>query len=118
MKKRFLWSAWLISFAFSQMETNSYEVRKIRLENLNNNYKGKSIRFTDEKSRVVEGVLMEVTDSDFVISIDRKVAFYSHKSINTVYLPPVSEDLYMVFGVSIFGGLAGYLATIIAHPTK
>ena len=33
-----------------------------------------------------------------------------------VYLPPVSEDLYMVFGISVLGGLAGYVATIIAHP--
>ena len=59
----------MFSFAFGQIETNSYEVRKIRLENFKDNYKGKSIRFTDENSRVVEGVLMEVTDSDFVISI-------------------------------------------------
>ena len=106
----------MFSFAFSQIETNSYEVRKIRLENFKENYKGKSIRFMDENSRVVEGVLMEVTDSDFVISINGKAAFYSHKNINIVYLPPVSEDLYMVFGISILGGLAGYVATIVAHP--
>ena len=116
MKKKLLWTAWMFSFAFGQIETNSYEVRKIRLENFKDNYKGKSIRFTDENSRVVEGVLMEVTDSDFVISIKGKAAFYNHKNINMVYLPPVSEDLYMVFGMSILGGLAGYLATIIAHP--
>ena len=38
------------------------------------------------------------------------------KNINLVYLLPVSEDLYMVLGMSILGGLAGYAATIIAHP--
>ena len=32
------------------------------------------------------------------------------------YLPPVSEDLYMVLGISVLGGLTGYVATIIAHP--
>ena len=115
-KKKIVWAAWMFSFVFSQVETNSYEVRKIRLENFKENYKGKSVRFTDQDSRFVQGVLMEVTDSDFVISIEGKVKFYNHKNINLVYIPPVSEDLYMVFGISILGGLAGYLATIIAHP--
>ena len=59
---------------------------------------------------------MEVTDSDFIIIIEGKPTPYNHKNINMVYLPPVSEDLYMVFGISILGGLAGYVATIIAHP--
>lgn len=116
IKKKLVWTVWLFSFAFGQIETNSYEVRKIRLENFKENYKGKSVRFTDKNSRVVEGVLMEVTDSDFVISIEGKATLYDHKNINMVYLPPVSEDLYMVFGISILGGLAGYVATIIAHP--
>ena len=116
MKKKLLWTVWFFSFAFGQIKTNSYEVRKIRLENFKDNYKGKSVRFTDKNSRVVEGVLMEVTDSDFIIIIEGKATPYSHKNINMVYLPPVSEDLYMVFGISILGGLAGYVATIIAHP--
>ena len=116
MKKKLLWTVWFFSFAFGQIKTNSYEVRKIRLENFKENYKGKSVRFTDKNSRVVEGVLMEVTDSDFVISIEGRASFYNHKNINVVYLPPVSEDLYMVFGMSILGGLAGYVATIVAHP--
>ena len=67
----------MFSFAFGQIETNSYEVRKIRLENFKNNYKGKSIRFTDENSRVVYGVLVEITESDFVISINNESSFFS-----------------------------------------
>ena len=116
MKKKLLWTVWVFSFSFGQLETNTYEVRKIRLDNFRENYKGENVRFTDKNSRVVEGVLMEVTDSDFVISIEGKVKFYNHKNINLVYIPPVSEDLYMAFGMSILGGLAGYLATIIVHP--
>ena len=116
MKKKLLWTVWVFSFSFGQVETNSYEVRKIRLDNFRENHKGKNVRFTDKNSRVVEGVLMEVTDSDFVISIEGRASFYNHKNINMVYLPPVSEDLYMVFGISILGGLAGYVATIIAPP--
>ena len=71
----------MFSFAFSQVETNSYEVRKIRLENFKENYKGKSIRFTDKTQRFVEGVLMEVTDSDFVISIEGKQHFITIKTL-------------------------------------
>ena len=106
----------MFSFAFCQIETNSHEVRKIRLENFKDNYKGKSIRFTDENSRVVDGVLIEITDSDFVISINNESTFFSHKNINTVYIPPAPEDFYMVLGISVLGGLTGYVATIIAHP--
>ena len=116
MKIKTIWIVWVFSFAFGQIKTNSFEVRKIRLENFKNNYMGKSIRFTDENSRVVDGILIEITDSDFVISINNESAFFSHKNINTVYIPPAPEDFYMVLGISVLGGLTGYLATIIAHP--
>ena len=104
------------SFTYGQKETNSNEVRSIRLENFKNNYKGQTIRFTDQKSRVVEGVLMEITDTDFVMSINNSAAFFSHENVDFVYLPPVSEDFYITASISILGGIAGYVATIIAHP--
>jgi hypothetical protein len=106
----------LFSFAHGQRETNSDEVRNIRLENFKNNYKGQTIRFTDQNSRVVEGVLMEITDTDFVMSINNSAAFYSHENVEVVYLPPMSEDFYITASISILGGIAGYVATIIAHP--
>tara|TARA_Y100000591_G_C21517223_1_gene537584 strand:- start:42 stop:518 length:477 start_codon:yes stop_codon:yes gene_type:complete len=106
----------VFSFAYGQKKTNSGEVRNIRLENFKNNYKGQTIRFTDQNSRVVEGVLMEITESDFVLSINNSAAFYSHKNVDFVYLPPDSEDFYITASISILGGIAGYLATIIAHP--
>ena len=106
----------VFSFTYGQKETNSNEVRNIRLENFKNNYKGQTIRFTDQNSRVVEGILMEITDTDFVISINNSAAFYSHKNIDFVYLPPVSEDFYITASISVLGGIAGYVATIIAHP--
>ena len=113
--KLFLMSL-VFSFTYGQKETNSNEVRNIRLENFKNNYKGQTIRFTDQNSRVVEGVLMEITDTDFVISINNSAAFYSHENVDFVYLPPVSEDFYITASISILGGIAGYVATIIAHP--
>ena len=106
----------LLSFTYGQKETNSSEVRNIRLENFKNNYKGQTIRFTDQNSRVIEGILMEITDTDFVISINNSAAFYSHENVDFVYLPPVSEDFYITASISILGGIAGYVATIIAHP--
>ena len=59
---------------------------------------------------------MEITDTDFVISINNSAAFYSHENVDFVYLPPVSEDFYITAGISILGGIAGYVAMIIAHP--
>ena len=113
--KLFLMSL-VFSFTYGQKETNSNEVRNIRLENFKNNYKGQTIRFTDQNSRIVEGVLMEITDTDFVISINNSAAFYSHENVDFVYLPPVSEDFYITASISILGGIAGYVAMIIAHP--
>jgi len=116
IKTKLFLTGLVFSFVLGQNETNSNEVRNIRLENFKNNYKGKTIRFTDQNSRVVEGVLMEITDTDFVMSIDNSAAFYSHKNIDFVYLPPVSEDFYITASISILGGVAGYVAMIIAHP--
>ena len=116
VKPTILIASLVFSTAFGQIRTNSEEVRKIRLDNFKDNYKGQTIRFTSGKSKIIEGVLMDVTDSDFVISINNSSAFYSHKSINTVYLPPVLEDFYMVTGLSVLGGLAGYAAMIITYP--
>tara|TARA_B100001094_G_scaffold304275_1_gene333086 strand:+ start:65 stop:541 length:477 start_codon:yes stop_codon:yes gene_type:complete len=116
IKTKILLASLVFSFAFGQRETNSKEVRNIRLENFKNNYKGQTIRFTDQNSRVVEGLLMEITDTDFVISINNSAAFYSHENVDFVYLPPVSEDFYITASISILGGIAGYVAMIIAHP--
>ena len=116
IKTKLFLTSLVFSFIYGQKETNSNEVRNIRLENFKNNYKGQTIRFTDQKSRVVEGVLMEITDTDFVMSINNSAAFFSHENVDFVYLPPVSEDFYITASISILGGIAGYVATIIAHP--
>ena len=116
IKTKLFLTSLVFSFIYGQKETSSNEVRNIRLENFKNNYKGQTIRFTDQNSRVVEGVLMEITDTDFVMSINNSAAFFSHENVDFVYLPPVSEDFYITTGISILGGIAGYVATIIAHP--
>ena len=104
------------TYALGQINTESEQVRSIRLENFIHNYKGKTIRFQDQNSRFVEGVLLEITDTDFVLSVNNSASFHSHKNIDFVYLPPVADDFYITAGISLLGGVSGYVATIIAHP--
>ena len=49
-----------------------------------------------------------------MLSVNKSAKFYKHKNVNFVYLPPVSEDLYITASFSALGGLAGYVALIIA----
>tara|TARA_A100001015_G_C15017748_1_gene726351 strand:- start:2239 stop:2715 length:477 start_codon:yes stop_codon:yes gene_type:complete len=107
-------ACFLFSCLLGQVETNSDQVRKIRLENFKNNYKGKTIRFTSENSKIVQGVLINITDQDFVISVNKSAMFYKHEKVDFVYLPPVSEDMYITASFSALGGLAGYVALIVA----
>jgi len=107
-------TCFLFSCLLGQVETNSDQVRKIRLENFKNNYKGKTIRFTTGNSKIVQGVLVNITEQDFVLSVNKSAKFYKHENVDFVYLPPVSEDLYITAGLSGLGGLAGYVALIIA----
>ena len=107
-------ACFLFSCLLGQVETNSDQVRKIRLENFKNNYKGKTIRFTTENSKTVQGVLVNITEQDFVLSVNKSAKFYKHKNVDFVYLPPVSEDLYITASFSALGGLAGYVSLITA----
>ena len=104
----------LFSFLLGQVEKNSEQVRKIRLENFKNNYKGKTVRFTSENSKVVQGVLVNITEHDFVLSVNKSAKFYKHKNVDLVYLPPVSEDFYITASFSVLSGLAGYVVLVIA----
>jgi len=107
-------ACFLFSFLLGQVETNSDQVRKIRLENFKNNYKGEIVRFTTENSKTVQGVLVNITEHDFVLSINKTAKFYKHKNVDFIYLPPVFEDLYITASLSALGGLAGYVALIVA----
>ena len=62
----------------------------------------------------MQGVLVNITEQDFVLSVNKSAKFYKHENVDFVYLPPVSEDLYITASLSALGGLAGYVALIIA----
>ena len=97
----------LISFLWSNQKQND-------VNHLIVDYKGKTIRFTTGNSKIVQGVLVNITEQDFVLSVNKSARFYKHENVDFVYLPPVSEDLYITASLSALGGLAGYVALIIA----
>ena len=113
LKKTLIYSLFF-SFLVSQTKSSFEQVRKIRLENFKNNYQGKTIKFTTENLKTVQGILVNITDEDFILSIDKSARFYNHKNITTVYLPPGTEDFYITAGFTILGGLAGFLAMVAA----
>ncbi|MBI86830.1 MAG: hypothetical protein CMG63_01990 [Candidatus Marinimicrobia bacterium] len=102
------------SFLVSQTKSSFEQVRKIRLENFEKNYQGKTIKFTTENSKMVQGTLVSITEEDLILSIDKSAMFYNHKNINTVYLPPDTEDFYITASFTILGSLAGCLAMVAA----
>ena len=116
MKKfiKFSFTCFFFSCLLGQVEKNSDQVRKIRLENFKNNYKGKTIRFTTENSQVVQGVLVNITEHDFVLSVNKSAKFYKHKNVDYVYLPPVSGDFFITASFSVLSGLAGYVVLFIS----
>ena len=113
LKKTLIYSLFF-SFLVSQTKSSFDQVRKIRLENFKNNYQGKTIKFTTENSKTVQGILVNITEEDFILSIDKSAMFYNHKNITTVYLPPGTEDFYITASFTILGGLAGCLAMVAA----
>lgn len=115
-RTRLVLSSLMFSFLFGQAYTNSDNIKKIRLENLKKNYKGKTISFKSNNEKVVQGVLLDITNTDFVLSINSSPSFYDHNNINFVFLPPTNKDLFVATGVAILVGGAGYIATIISHP--
>tara|TARA_A100001011_G_C13930015_1_gene682763 strand:- start:130 stop:570 length:441 start_codon:yes stop_codon:yes gene_type:complete len=106
----------MVSFLFGQAYTNSDNIRKIRLENLKKNYKGKTVSFKSNNAKIVQGVLLDITNTDFVLSINSSPSFYDHNNIDFIFLPPTNKDLFVATGVAILGGCAGYIATIIYQP--
>ena len=78
-------ACFLFSCLLGQVETNSDQVRKIRLENFKNNYKGKTIRFKTENSKIVQGVLINITEQDFVLSVNKSAKFYKHENRSCIF---------------------------------
>ena len=91
-------------------------IKQIQIENLNNNYKGKKIRFVDFiHSQNVIGILLEITDEEIILSIKDSRSTFQHSNINCFYLEPEGPDYIIASGISILSAAAHYLALIITY---
>ena len=110
--------ALLPATASGQIESES--VRYIRLKNLERDWSGKKVRFVAPLSGTVKGVLLKVTDTDFVLSAKSGNSTYLHEGVEKIEVLPGMVDMIMVTGVSLLGALSGILVTemLIATPGK
>tara|TARA_Y100000310_G_C20314177_1_gene637639 strand:+ start:111 stop:581 length:471 start_codon:yes stop_codon:yes gene_type:complete len=98
-----------------QAGSNLQIVRNIRLENLKRDYLGESIRFMGSNSRSIQGVLLDVTEKNIIISEHGTPVPYDHSGVNYIFVDPEFKDMIMVFGLGALGGVAGYLGVIIVR---
>ena len=98
-----------------QAGSNLQVVRNIRLENLKRDYLGASIRFMGSNSMSIQGVLLDVTDKNIIISEHGTPVPYDHSGVNYIFIDPEFKDMIMVFGLGALGGVAGYLGVIIVR---
>lgn len=105
---------WAVLIA--QSGINNQAVKSLRLDNLKKAYTGETIRFIDENSRSVRGVLLDITDETIIVSEHGGPIAYDHQNISHVFVDPDNDDLYMVLGISALGGAAGYFAVVVGHP--
>ena len=95
---------------------SNIEVAKdIRLENLKRDHSGKFISFMNSDMETGQGILLDVTDKNIIISEDGARVPYDHSDIDHVFVDPEIEELAMVFCLGALGGIAGYLGIIIGH---
>ena len=106
-----------LSFTVITAESGSgIEVAKdIRLENLKRDHSGKFISFMNSDMETGQGILLDVTDKNIIISEDGARVPYDHSDIDHVFVDPEIEELAMVFCLGTLGGIAGYLGIIIGH---
>lgn len=99
----------------AQPGINTRAVRDIRLENLKHDYSGTIIRFVDSNSRSCQGVLLDVTEKNIIVSELGSPVSYEHSGINYVFVDPGFKDLIVVFGLCVLGGASGYLGVIVGR---
>ena len=96
-----------------QVNSDLITVRDIRLDNLKRDYSGKSIRFVDSKSISNQGILLDVTDENIIISKSGAPVPFNHSKIQCVFIDPERKELAMVLGLTTLGGVSGYLGVML-----
>jgi hypothetical protein len=113
MKKTLFITISISNLLMGQLSSDLITVRDIRLENLKRDYSGKTIRFVDSKSVSNKGVLLDVTDENIIISKSGSPVPFNHSKIKYVFIDPKKKELAMVIGLTVLGGISGYLGIIL-----
>jgi len=113
MKKNLFITISISTLLIGQVNSDLITVRDIRLENLKRDYSGKPIRFIDSKSISNQGILLDVTDENIIISKSGKPVPFNHSEIQCVFVDPEKKELAMVIGLTALGGISGYLGIIL-----
>ena len=95
---------------------SNIEVAKdIRLENLKRDHSGRFISFVNSNKESGDGILLDVTSEDIIISKDGIQIHYDHSNIDYVFVNPQIEEFIMVLGLGVLGGISGYFGIILSH---
>ena len=113
MNKTFFIKISISAFLMGQVNSDLITVRDIRLDNLKRDYSGKSIRFVDSKSISNQGILLDVTDENIIISKSGAPVPFNHSKIQYVFIDPEKKELAMVIGLTALGGISGYLGIML-----
>jgi hypothetical protein len=89
--------------------------KDIRLENLKRDHSGRFISFVNSNKESGGGILLDVTSKDIIISKDGRQFHYDHSNIDYVFVDPEIEELIMVLGLGVLGGISGYFGIILGH---
>ena len=117
MKKLILiFIVFISSLIIGQHSVEIPNLKEVRLNKLKEGYMGQPIRFLDDNSLSVKGVLLDVTKNNIIISERGVSKPYGHKNISSVFVDPKPSDLFIVFGLGVVGALGGYLTVIVGHP--
>ena len=99
-----------------QYAVNIPNLKEIRLNKLKETYTGKPIRFLENNSISVTGVLRDVTKNDIIILDGDVTKSYNHDNISTIYVDPKRSELAIVFALGAVGAIGGYAMVLIGHP--
>ena len=113
MKKALFITISISTLLMGQVNSDLITVRDIRLDNLKRDYSGKSIRFVDSKSISNQGILLDVTDENIIISKSGTPVSFNHSKIRCVFVDPEKKELAMVIGLTALGGISGYLGIML-----
>ncbi len=102
-----------LSILFSRTSVESEEIRNIRMDNLKENYVGKTIQFLGPDNLSAEGVLVDVNSKNFTILIGTDELDFAHININHVFIMPKKAEFLLASSLALVGGAVSYLTLLV-----